>query len=299
MERKILVVVECSALGDIISSTPAIRMLATEVYKSPVNIATYLPEFYNDLPYVNEIFHISETLKDYHVVRTFNVDKIKKSELSHEKIDIRQFHSLCCGFMLLPNQMTCDYISNPYESINDLPEKYVVIHPAKTWDSRTWSSESWQELANGLNDAGISVVSIGKTDNKAPDVSKPIFKINNVFDLTDQLSLSQCWHVLDKAEVVITMDSGILHLAGTTDVHILQLGSSIHPYYRAPYRNGTQQYKYTYVKGDCNLFCASSMNYVLREDIPFKISKCAEQYETFECHPPTQKVLNKVLTIYN
>ena len=51
----------------------------------------------------------------------------------------------------------------------------------------------------------------------------------------------------NEAALVVTMDSGILHLAGTTDVHILQLGSSIHPKLRAPWRNGSQSYNYDYV----------------------------------------------------
>lgn len=290
---RILVVVECQGLGDIISSTPAIRTMAELTYKDKISVATYIPEFYKNLPYINETFHINETLEDYHIIRTFNVDKIKNFDLMHEKTDIRQFHSLCCGFMLLPDQMTCDYVADPYEEI-DLPEEYVVVHTAQTWPSRTWQSDRWQELVDGLD---VPVVSIGKTNNHAPDCLKPVFKMKNTIDLTDQLSLSQCWHVLDKAKVVVTMDSGILHLAGTTDTHIIQLGSSIHPWYRAPYRNGTQQYKYDYVKGDCSLFCASSMSYMFQE-IPFKIGKCAEQYETFECHPSVKQVIDKVLSIY-
>lgn len=294
----ILAVVECSGLGDIISSTPAIRVMATEVYKQPISVSTYRPEAYKNLPYIDTIYHIKEEVKDHHIIRTFNTDKIKKFELSHEKVDIRQFHSLCGGFMLLPNQMQCDFIADDYEDI-DLPEKYVAIHAAKTWNSRTWQQDKWEKLIEGLHEAGVKVVSVGQTNNSAPDVPKPVFKVGSDLDLTDKLSLSQCWHVLNKALITVTMDSGILHLAGTTDTHIVQLGSSIHPYFRAPYRNGTQQYKYDYVKGDCNLFCASSVSYTLRKTIPLKISECAEEYETFECHPPVQKVLDKVLKLHD
>jgi len=290
MNIKVLVVVECQGLGDIISSTPAIRTLSNLTYKTPVSVATHLPEFYKNIDYVDKIFHISEKIENYHIVRTFNVDKIKKYDVMHEKIDIRQFHGICCGFMLLPEQLHCDYVPDPYEEI-ELPKEYVVLHTAQTWPSRTWTAEKWQELSSKLD---LPIVTVGKTNNSAPDCSKPVFKIDNVLDLTDKLSLSQCWHVLNKAKIVVTMDSGILHLAGTTDTHIIQLGSSIHPYYRAPYRHGSQAYKYDYVKGDCDIFCASSMNYMLREK-PFKIGNCAEEYETFECHPSVDKVVKIIL----
>jgi hypothetical protein len=271
--------------------------MAADVYQRPISVATYRPEVYKNLPYIDKVYHIHDQVDEHHIIRTFNTDKIKKFELLHEKVDIRQFHSLCGGFMLLPDQLHCDFIADPYEEIADLPERYVVLHTAKTWNSRTWPQEKWEELAAELRKAGVVVVSVGKTNNSAPDVRKPVFDVDVDLDLTDKLSLSQCWHVLDRARIVVTMDSGILHLAGTTDTHIIQLGSSIHPYYRAPYRNGTQQHKYTYIKGDCNLFCASSLAYTLRKDVPVKISECAEGYETFECHPPVQKVLKKVLKL--
>ena len=71
--------------------------------------------------------------------------------------------------------------------------------------------------------------------------------------------------MINHSVCVVTMDSGILHLAGTTDAWIVQLGSSIHPEFRAPYRQGSQDYKYRYVKGTCNLHCASDMKYYLRD----------------------------------
>ena len=296
---KVLAVVECQGLGDIIASIPAIKVMSEIIYKKPISVATHVPEIFKNVPYVDEVHHIDEHIKNCHIIRTFNFDKIKKYEVSHEKMDIRQFHAICCGFMLLPEQMTCEYYPDPYEPIENLPDKFVAVHPAQTWASRTWDKAKWQSLVNNLNAAGVAVVAVGKTNNSAPDCPKPVFDINieNGVNLCDNLSLSQCWHVLNQSSVIITMDSGILHLAGTTDSHIVQLGSSIHPYYRAPYRNGTQKYKYSYVKGSCDIYCVSSMSYMFSK-IPFKISKCAEQYETFECHPSVDQVFEETMKVW-
>jgi hypothetical protein len=101
------------------------------------------------------------------------------------------------------------------------------------------------------------------------------------------------------------MDSGLLHLAGTTDAEIIQLGSSINPEFRAPYRNGSQSYRYHYVKGPCNLFCASNLKYSLRDweygysggtpiqSVPL-IDTCLERKETMECHPSDTQVFNTI-----
>ena len=68
------------------------------------------------------------------------------------------------------------------------------------------------------------------------NINKPTKNLNFKYglDLTNKLNISQCWHVINKSKYFITMDSGLLHLAGTTDTEIIQLGSSINNKLRAP-----------------------------------------------------------------
>ena len=118
----------------------------------------------------------------------------------------------------------------------------------------------------------------------------------------NKTNLSQAWHLIENSIAFVTMDSGLLHLAGTTDAHIIQLGSSINPRWRAPYRHNSQEYKYHYVGGGCSIFCASDMKYGIGEwgsiqGVPPLIN-CLEKKPTFECHPKYDMVLNKILEIY-
>jgi hypothetical protein len=161
------------------------------------------------------------------------------------------------------------------------------------------------ELTKRLNEQNISVVSIGKESSEVGffNVKKPIFnfEIKNGINLMNKTTLSQSWHLIDKSMCFITMDSGLLHLAGTTDSNILQLGSSINKEFRAPYRNGSQDYKYHYVGGGCSLFCGSDMKYGVKEwgdiqGVPPLIN-CLENKPTFECHPSVDQVFNKILEI--
>jgi hypothetical protein len=109
------------------------------------------------------------------------------------------------------------------------------------------------------------------------------------------------------------MDSGILHLAGTTDTHIIQLGSSIDHRLRSPYRNGTQDYKYSYISGECKLLCASDMKYNIRHNGNHKIMPpvafCLERQETigqdidpdpnlYKCHPTVDQVFEEIKKNY-
>ena len=121
----------------------------------------------------------------------------------------------------------------------------------------------------------------------------------NLLDDPDNDIAELRWMMNHRASVVVTMDSGILHVAGTTDANIIQLGSSIDWRLRAPYRNGGQEYKYQYVGGSCNIACSSNMKYNVKEHgsiqgVPPQV-KCLENKPTFECHPTVDQVFEAIL----
>jgi len=135
------------------------------------------------------------------------------------------------------------------------------------------------------------------------NVDKPVFNfpIKLGYNLMNQTSLDQTWHLINKSSCFVTMDSGLLHLAGTTDCEIIQLGSSINPEFRSPYRHGSQEYKYHYIRGGCGLHCASDMKYGVREwgsiqGIPSLVN-CLERKPNFECHPTILQIYKKILEI--
>lgn len=306
------------AMGDLISATPTIKKLS-QIFQSPITVISNHPYLFNNCPYVDESFHFNDyseeqLLEKYDLHKTFFLLGKQDSrgvEFKHAMCDIRQFHAKDLGFMLTPEELTCDYFPQSDESCLSgikLPEKYVVIHPAQSWDSRTWTRYNWQSLILSLENLGIPVVSIGKDTKEESDYSgttqKPVFKldIKNGLELTNKTTLDQSWHIINKAHCVITMDSGILHLAGTTDTYIIQLGSSIKPEYRSPWRKSSQQYKYSYLVGSCQLHCASDLKYSLRDwghiQSVTLIGTCLEKKPSFECNPSYFPVLEEVKNIW-
>ena len=300
-------VLGCRALGDTLAVTPTLRKLYNS-YGKKISVATHQPEIFKNNPYVDNIFNeITEDIKnDYEVFNSFNIGYHPNGVCyKHNAMDIRQFHAVNLGFMLTKDEMSMDYFPDEVESIEGLPEKYVLIHPVQNWNSRTWDAKKWQMLTKLLNERGIAVISVGKDSSElgGSNVDKPVFNFNIDIglNLMNQTTLSQTWWLINSAMCFITMDSGLLHLAGTTDSEIIQLGSSIHPQFRAPYRKNNQGYKYHYVLGGCGLHCASDMKYGVREwesiqGIPSLVN-CLERKETFECHPTIFAVYNKVLEI--
>ena len=337
------------AIGDCICSTPTVRKIS-EVYGTKVIVFSHYPEIFENLPYVSESLDVkdyttldkSESLRqryDLHysfwrMGRKVQLSDDRGIEMKHAIMDIRQYHAIDNGFMLKSSELHCDFSPRLSDEKLELPEKFVCLHPFKNWSSRTWSEKSWSVLIKNLTDLNIPIVIIGKdgvdanllkylkegvsgkTDDRVFDELSKKQTISNslekfgIYDYTNKTTLSQAWNILDKANCVVTMDSGILHLAGTTDTHIIQLGSSIDPEYRAPYRKGTQKYKYSYLGGSCKLFCASNMKYSLRDwehgyngGTPLQsvtlIDTCLENKPTFECHPQSDKVFEEVQKIWN
>jgi hypothetical protein len=300
----------CNGLGDLICATPTIKKLY-ESYEQKITILSPLPELFKKNPFVEASYkHTSVDLdyfnSNYLVHNSFyNVGKKNERgiEYKHNRIDIRQFHAIHLGFMLSRNEMECFY--KPTEEIKDeqIPkDKYVVIHPVTTWATRTWSAINWMNLTAKLNELGYSVVSIGKDSSEKGffNVEKPVFnfEIEKGINLMNKTSISDCWHIINNAHCFISMDSGLLHLAGTTDTQIIHLGSSIIPEFRIPYRNGSQDYKYSYVRGGCALECGSNMKYGVKEwgniqGVP-PLIRCLENKKTFECHPSVDQIINKI-----
>jgi ADP-heptose:LPS heptosyltransferase len=302
--------VGCRALGDTICATPTVRKIS-KTYNKKINVISHHPEIFKNLPYVDQsILYLPETyekIKDeYEVFSTFDTSyKTNGVCNKHNVMDIRQFHAINLGFMLTKEEMELNFIPDSITPIENLPTKYVLIHPVQNWNSRTWSKEKWNLLIKLLNEKNISVIAVGKDSNElgGSNVDKPVFniEIENGLNLLNQTNLSQTWWLIRNSMCFITMDSGLLHLAGTTNANIIQLGSSINPEFRAPYRNNNQEHNYHYVLGGCSLHCASDMKYGVREwgsiqGIPSLVD-CLERKEKFECHPSVLQVYSKVLEV--
>lgn len=305
----------CNGLGDLICATPTIKKLS-EAYEKKITILSPFPELFKMNPYVEGSYKTSsvdiEYFNEHYLMHDsfYNVGKKNDRgiEYKHNRIDIRQFHAIHLGFMLAKDEMECFY--RPTETFDDskLPkEPYVVIHPVSTWPTRTWSSENWMKITARLNEMGIPVVSIGKDSSERGffNVEKPVFNFDIPLgvNLMNQTSISDCWNIINGAKAFITMDSGLLHLAGTTDTFIIHLGSSLIPEFRIPYRNGSQHYKYDYVRGGCDLQCGANMKYGVKEwgniqGVPPLIT-CLEKKKTYECHPSVEQIIESIQSIKN
>jgi hypothetical protein len=310
--KKIALMLSCETIGDTLSAVPLIKYLY-RIYEYKIPVFTHRLELLKYYPYI-DLYDINDIMKYkdiYHIVNTFEVKKN-----IHCRMDIRQLHAKSFGIQLTPDELQVDFYGD--DSIYmDLPDRYVVLHPVMNWPSRTWNIDRWDKLIESLNNEGIKVVLVGKNLSREVglfDINKLAYKleVGDGINFINKLDIFELWYVLNNSEVIVTMDSGILHMAGTTDSHIIQLGSSINPHFRAPYRNGSQDYKYSYIGGTCKKMCASDSMYAYKEhggivSIP-PIPYCLDRRESigdnnnfdidiYRCHPEYDKVLEEIKKI--
>ncbi len=295
---------QCNGLGDLICATPTIKKLS-ESYGQKITILSQMPELFKMNPYVEKSYKAASVDMPYfsiHYIIHSSFYLVGKKdergiEMKHNMMDIRQFHAIHLGFMLGQDEMECYYKpTEPKEHFID--GKYAVIHPVNSWPNRTWSQDNWTKLCEELIKCGYTVVAVGKDSSETGffNVDKPVHEMgNNIINLMNQTSISETWHLINNAAVVITMDSGILHLAGTTETPIIELGSPINPEFRRPYRKTS---KHIYVRGACGLHCSSNMKYALEYwptiDSVQPLIGCLEKKETFECHPFVEQVIDAI-----
>lgn len=300
---------ECPALGDLLCATPTIRKLS-QSYEQKITVVSPMPELFKNLPYVEASYKATsidwEYFNEHYIMHNSFYLVGKKDErgveMKHNTMDIRQFHAVHLGFMLAKNELHCDYVPLLPDRFM-LNKKYVLIHPVSTWPNRTWAAEKWMELTKKLNAQGIYVISVGKDSSETGffNVDKPVFNFDIPLgmNLMNKTSISDCYHLINNATCFITMDSGLLHLAGTTYTHIVHLGSSLNPEFRIPHRQGYQYISYDYVDGPCKLQCCSDMKYAKDYwptiDSVQPLIGCLEKKETFECQPTVEQVYEKTI----
>ena len=170
-------------LGDTICATPIVRKLHNS-YGGRISVLTVHPDIFKLNPYVKDLYFTENSNVDvihssYEVLNSFapNTNNPFGVSLRHNQFDIRQYHAATLGFQLLEHEMEMEYYPDEFVEIENLPEKFVVIHPVQTWESRTWSKKNWILLTKMLNDSGIAVISVGKDSSEIgnSNVQKPVF----------------------------------------------------------------------------------------------------------------------------
>ena len=114
-------------------------------------------------------------------------------------------------------------------------DAYVVIHPAGNWDLKRWPKENFVLLIKQLIIThGLKVVITGAPQEKdlAGDIASAAG--DGLVNLAGITSLKQLLALFKQARVVVSADSGPLHLANSVGAHVIGLFGPTRPEVTGP-----------------------------------------------------------------
>ncbi|BBM87885.1 lipopolysaccharide heptosyltransferase II [Candidatus Uabimicrobium amorphum] len=145
-----------------------------------------------------------------------------------------------------------------------LPNDYAVIVPGARWSSKRWPPQYFAELINLMHEKyDIPVVLVGSPNEKqiSQQVMDGINDKEKCVNTTGETSLVELAHIIKQARIVITNDSGPMHLAAALNTKTIALFGPTDPERIRPYG---QQHVVMQNKGVCKCYyqktCSSKSN---------------------------------------
>ncbi|MDR1397037.1 MAG: glycosyltransferase family 9 protein [Desulfarculales bacterium] len=120
------------------------------------------------------------------------------------------------------------------------PGPLLIMHPMAKWKSKLWPEESWAWLAARLLRKGVRVAFSGTKEDKAVN-ARIIARIgweqegSGLFNLSGLTDLQDLMAVLSLTDLIISTDTGVMHLAAAMDVPLLALFGPTAPNRTGPY----------------------------------------------------------------
>ena len=115
----------------------------------------------------------------------------------------------------------------------------VVLHPAARWRTKLWEAERWRALAASLLAEGVGVFVTGGRGDEALAAEIGAGLSPAPLSLAGRLSLKELAAVLGAADLMVTVDSGPMHMAAAMGTPVVALFGATDPLRTGPLGPGT------------------------------------------------------------
>ncbi len=117
---------------------------------------------------------------------------------------------------------------------------WIAMNVSARWPTKRWPAESFAAVADRLHQEGVGpVVLIGGPDDRTDaQAMKKLVKTSSMVDITGLTPLGLLPALLQAASVLVTNDSGPMHVAAAVDTPVVALFGPTSPVRTGPY--GTQ-----------------------------------------------------------
>ena len=126
------------------------------------------------------------------------------------------------------------------ETKADAPSPRVALVPVSRWYTKNWPQSSFLRLAQLLREkAGASIFLVGSPQDVAVcnKIEKEL-ESDNVHNLAGKTSLVEMGSLISKMDLVVSNDSGPMHIAAAVDIPVLVTVGATDPKRTGPYGPG-------------------------------------------------------------
>jgi heptosyltransferase-2 len=129
--------------------------------------------------------------------------------------------------IFVPVQKDAKAWAQNWKQENNLkPNEFIAIHPGASDPAKCWPAENFSKLIDCLAEQyGLKIVLIGAvpTISIAQDILRQSRKSSQVLNMTGKTTLAQTVSLLRRARLLISNDSGPVHLAAGVGTPVISL----------------------------------------------------------------------------
>jgi ADP-heptose:LPS heptosyltransferase len=227
-----ILVKRIGALGDVVLTTPIIRRLRRENPEAEIGIQTGYAGVFANSP------HAITTLEPGPLPHPWTpaggLDRVIDLDLAYErqpdKHIVEAYMLAAFGDAGDLADMRQELFWKPIKAAWPTAKPMVAIHAAKAgWRNRTLPESTWLKVIDGVRGLGAFPLLVGTMKDQLQNAKAAVFYIQ------DPLAQAS---VISRCAAFVSSDSGLLHVAGATDVPIVGVFTCADPLYRMPIRYG-------------------------------------------------------------
>jgi|TARA_B110000858_G_scaffold185732_1_gene228199 heptosyltransferase II len=259
------------------------HILAKEIKKHLYSTSIILPNSFKSaiIPW---LANIPVRIGYNRELRLFLLNK-KYSLIKHKDSMVNRYLKLADGSYsdvirpsLLINGDSSKLISRKY-LINNSKKNIVLCPEAEYGSAKRWPINKWMQLANFYKEKDYNVYFLGK--NKSLEIKyQNILKKDSIISLLGKTSLEEAAYILSIVDLVVTNDSGLMHITASVNTNLISIFGSSSPFYTPPLMKdqfGEVIYKALTCspcfKRECPLQHLNCLNNISSEEILDKSSK--------------------------
>ncbi len=259
-------------IGDVLCMLPMVEQAVSLLGKRLV-VFTQRPEVFRYHPSVDAVFSTTQAIQDH--LNSGNLLFLCPVCGLGDRFEAHLIEQSARGIVDLPTVAKRIRFYSDLSALNVVQDKLaalktdrprVIVHPSQSVPVRSWPRESWVELVRELL-RSYEVIAIGQEtaglSSQGENVSKFPLSLGiedpHFHDWTGKLSLHESYELIRLSDLVITVDSGTLHLANCTQTPIVSIFTHVAPEFRMRFGpDGKIGYQTIPVFSSCEYqFCAS------------------------------------------